>query len=1087
MPVETVEAGAWRHLDVARDAIDLERTRRLQALAPGESISFIDAPPPPPASLTQAQSAGSSANESQAQTQTQTQTQTAAAPQAASAQQVADALQAHMHALQALNLSPFGGLGGGAAALFSHASAVAAAAEAAAAASNVAPAPPAQPAPTASADQIAFNELLLADPLLKEVVAQYCPDAPTSLPSNATTDALVAQYGHDLTCRLLQATTAIVRVFDDYRDEMDRVATEGADAGGSGWVFTAGTPGSGDTDGTPDKWHFDAALFTADYAKGDSLAARAFASFHGDDGRFAQITRTLCGTSDAGDMYTVNSGGIDPLSAQFIRYDVGDGGSEMRWESARMGSHNALVQVDLSEPQEMYDPKAVWFEPTLGFVTANENIVPEDDTVENIVIAVVIGVVTWGIGTVVCQGVNVAVASATGGAIMGATGAVIGGLFQNGTVHFEDVVRGAVVGAIVGAVSEKLDVKGIDPKTGAVTDWGARLGAIGSKATIQGMLAELTGGEFKDAFGQGLASGLAAEVGRSITAEINKAIDAKTITAEQASAYRTFGRAVTTAISALANPDGDPVLANFATDFLGDLLKAEIPLPTVRDTVHADPSSTAAADDGFELNFDGLIDQAAATSGASITTDATNATETQGAPAQVGITEREQQGIEQSDDILFNRGDELAAANGTDPQILPDGRIQYPDGRIRTPTVEVITHPAQRDGSDGSFDTAASGDASQGETTDSRIPTDNGQSVRTSIYGSECTPVSGYVGPQPVGGHENLTPASDLPLLSTEFTPNFLDGRTGKGIPYRDQAGQVFYRTFDANGTEKGLVAVAEGPSPLPLANLAITAAPFISAGLTAESRSGALPLVFVAGATLAGAELVIALRNGDTFSREALDPEQVRSDRLPLINVPVSPGPGGTPGYVADSRDTSTPGFEVTARPLDTSTTIPIVEQSWEDLIVDASAPKWTLVNGVPYRSDLAAHLTGPDGFKGGKLFGSHNLEVATSLLQGSNYWLTPTSTPGIFELNYDYLDPSTGTRTVASPPKTVYDPAVISDQSMMDAATRAGNQAWASYTAATGVKPITFIVIESGIKFQVYINTDQGNAYVGNVHPIR
>jgi hypothetical protein len=48
MPIETVEASAWRHLDVARDAIDMARARRIHALAPGESISFIDGPPCPP-------------------------------------------------------------------------------------------------------------------------------------------------------------------------------------------------------------------------------------------------------------------------------------------------------------------------------------------------------------------------------------------------------------------------------------------------------------------------------------------------------------------------------------------------------------------------------------------------------------------------------------------------------------------------------------------------------------------------------------------------------------------------------------------------------------------------------------------------------------------------------------------------------------------------------------------------------------------------------------------------------------------------------------------------------------------------------
>jgi hypothetical protein len=899
-------------------------------------------------------------------------------------------------------------------------------------------------------------ELLLADPLLKEVVAQYCPDAPTALPSNATTDALVAQYGHDLTCRLLQASTAIVRVFDDYRDAMDRVATKGPHGGGSGWVFTAGTPGSGDTDSTPDKWHFDAALFTADYAKGDSLAARAFSSFHGDDGRFAEITRTLCGTSDAGDMYTVNSGGIDPLSAQFIRHDVGDGGSELRWESARMGSHNALVQVDLSKPQEMFDPTAVWFDPTLGFVTGNANIVPEDNTIENVVIAVVVSVVTCGIGTVVCQGINVAVASAAGGAIMGAVGAVVGGLFQNGTVHFEDVVRGAVVGAIMGAVSKNLDAQGIDPKTGAVTDWGARIGAIGSKATIQGMLAELTGGEFKDAFGQGLASGLAAEVSRSITAEINKAIDAKAITAEQASAYRTFGRVVTTAISALANPDGDPVLANFATDFLGDLLTAEIPLPTVRDIVHADPGPTAAAHDGFELNFDGLIDQAVATSETSITIAGTDATETQVAPAQGRITEREQQGIDQSDDIQYQRLEEQAEANGASGR-LPDGRFRTADGRIVTPGGHAVTDPAQEFGSSSAY------------------PTD------------QYVHVGALPGVWPQG---ELTPAPDLPALPAVLAPTLLDGRTGTGVPYRDQAGQIFYETFDADGKAVGLRSVAAAAAPLPLADLAQAAAPFAMASLTAEASYGPWPLRIAAGATLVGTTWLIARGTDGLLNREALDPERVRDDQLPLINVPVSPSPAGTPGYVADNRDTATPGYTSPEIALPNTTTTPIVGQTWHDLIIssiNAGSPP----DGLAYRIDLPLHLQGPHGFNSnGTLFGTHNLDNAVAELtaRGSNYWLTPTATPGIFyELRYEYVHPTTGNLRLSSTPKTVYDPKVISDQQVLDLATRAGATAWTNYVANGSTGSQAYNLTEGGVNFRVYINVDPaGNPYVGNVHPI-
>ncbi|NRF69424.1 hypothetical protein HLB44_20700 [Aquincola sp. S2] len=494
---------------------------------------------------------------------------------------------------------------------------------------DTAPAPP-----TASADQIALCELLLGDPLLREVVQTYCPDVPTALPHNATTDALVAQYGQDLTCRMLQASTAIRAVLNEYLRDMDRAAMQGHDAGGSGWVFTPGTAGQGEQDGIAAKWRFDPSLFTADYAKGDNLAARAFASLHGTDGAFATITRTLSGISDAGEIYTTASGGIDIDSAQFKRHDVGDAGSELRWEGARIGSHS-LVHVDLNEPPEMFDPKAVWFDPALGFVTANQNLVPEDSWAETIVITVVIGVVTWGIGSVVCAGAGVATTSVVGGAIMGATGAIVGGLFQNGTVSFEDVVRGAVTGAIMGAVTEKLGNVGIDAKTGAVTDWGARLGVASGKATLQGILAELTGGEFKDAFGPAFASSLAGDVGRSINAAIAEAARGGGLSAEQVSAYRTIGRAVTTAIAALGNPD-DPVLASFAQDFLGDTLKAEIQPPTRGGAGTADAGSTNAGTGAsalFSSTDSGAPDEVSGTSAATTGAE-TGSSGSQGDPIQ---------------------------------------------------------------------------------------------------------------------------------------------------------------------------------------------------------------------------------------------------------------------------------------------------------------------------------------------------------------------------------------------------------------------------------------------------------------------
>jgi hypothetical protein len=339
----------------------------------------------------------------------------------------------------------------------------------------------------------------------------------------------------------------------------------------------------------------------------------------------------------------------------------------------------------------------------------------------------------------------------------------------------------------------------------------------------------------------------------------------------------------------------------------------------------SEPSADdASADDGFGLNFDGLIDQAAGTSEASTTTTGTDATETLDASAQVGITEREQQGIDHSDDIQYQRLEEQAEANGTSGR-LPDGRFQTADGRIVTTGGHAVTDPAQEPGSSSAYAT------------------------------DRYVHVGALPGVWPQG---ELTPAPDLPALPAELTPTLLDGRAGTGVPYRDQAGQIFYETFDADGKAVGLRSVSAAAAPLPLADLAGTAAPLILTGLTAEASYGPWPLRIAAGATLVGATWLIARGADDFLSREALTPDQVRDGQRGMINVPVSPGPGGAPGYVADNRDTSTPVL----RPPDLlpplTTILPTAEQSWEDLLVNARRFENQLPDDLSVELDRAASV---------------------------------------------------------------------------------------------------------------------------------
>jgi len=69
----------------------------------------------------------------------------------------------------------------------------------------------------------------------------------------------------------------------------------------------------------------------------------------------------------------------------------------------------------------------------------------------------------------------------------------------------------------------------------------------------------------------------------------------------------------------------------------------------------------------------------------------------------------------------------------------------------------------------------------------------------------------------------------------------------------------------------------------------------------------------------------------------------------------------------------------------------------------------------------------------------------------------------------------------------KTVYDPTVRSDQSMLRSAQKAGEQAFSRYKADPS--KTVFHVTQDAIKFQAYIRVDRqtGATYVANVHPVR
>ena len=134
-----------------------------------------------------------------------------------------------------------------------------------------------------------------------------------------------------------------------------------------------------------------------------------------------------------------------------------------------------------------------------------------------------------------------------------------------------------------------------------------------------------------------------------------------------------------------------------------------------------------------------------------------------------------------------------------------------------------------------------------------------------------------------------------------------------------------------------------------------------------------------------------------------------------------------------------------------------------------------------------LPEHLAGPDGFtKTGTPSGTHKLDNATAALdaKGATYTVTPTATVGISEISYSRVKPMSG--KIITESKTVYDPAVFSDQKMLDYSLKAGGQGWTRYLADPA--STRFDVTHGGVNFHAYINYDQyGNPFVGNVHAIK
>ncbi|MFD1712823.1 hypothetical protein ACFSF0_19705, partial [Ottowia flava] len=365
----------------------------------------------------------------------------------------------------------------------------------------------------------------MADPANQELVANFGGEL-KALPTWTTVgQGIEARYGADLGGRLYQLQNAQRTVEGEFFKAKDLAkdapptipvpyvpgnSKDTPSSGQPGWVYSAG---SGHADGYPPSWQFDEAAFARDYTAGDSPAQRGLAYLHGGD----------------------------PLT--FVPHVGVDGQAESHWALDGLITRPDVERLDPNRITKLINNEAIWFDPVQGFSTDIENLKPNAlDRAFPYIFAAAATVITFGVGAPAAAGAAGAAGSsaATSGMLSGvmantfgtgiggaiATGAASGALSStvmqfivNGKVDFGDVLKSALSGGATAGIGKLPGVgQFIDGSAGS---FGARLMEHTGRATVQGALQTVLGGNFKDGFTNGLISGLAGEVTAQVSAQID--------------------------------------------------------------------------------------------------------------------------------------------------------------------------------------------------------------------------------------------------------------------------------------------------------------------------------------------------------------------------------------------------------------------------------------------------------------------------------------------------------------------------------------------------------------------------------------
>ena len=436
-----------------------------------------------------------------------------------------------------------------------------------AAAEVAASAPVAPAAPKADPTEIAALELLLADPANRELIQQFGGELKPLPTWTSVGKGIEARYGADLGGRLYQLQLAQRAVEGEFLQAMDQALKDGPPSPWSsasqkeggvaserpGWTHGL-SPGIAD-----EHWHFDPGAFARQYVQGDTPAQRAFVSLHGTD----PVQLIPASNSEAGDSNRWEVAGITLRLGRRLTIDEGltpdavvakDG-----WAPSRLlrGEHH----LDPDRITKLNNKEFVWFDPVQGFSTDSKNL--RGSWIDR-AFPQLMGV-AFGVMGAAAAGKLVASAGAVAqSAAMGAAGSALNQFVSTGRVSFKQVLSSALAGGLTAGVAR---IPGLSEHlNGAQTAAGRLMQATG-RATIQGAIQAVVGGDFKGGFINSLMASAAGEISAHIDAQISQMPG---LSAAERSSLRLLGNATGSALRAVANP-GDP-LAGLAGDFLGQVM-----------------------------------------------------------------------------------------------------------------------------------------------------------------------------------------------------------------------------------------------------------------------------------------------------------------------------------------------------------------------------------------------------------------------------------------------------------------------------------------------------------------------------------